>query len=58
MGYLSQGNHIAFFVRLNDAGMAETNRLLAIFRKTKKKRIKRKIAKRIDSLVPISKASE
>lgn len=49
--YLRQGKIPAFFVHLNGEPENEFNRLYYIFKRTKSKRIKRKIAKRIDALV-------
>lgn len=51
MGYLQQGKVNAFFVRLDDAEDNEVMRLVTIFERTKNKRIKTKIAKRIDAMV-------
>lgn len=51
MGYLAEGLDLAYFVRLEDD--VEFLRLFRIGKRTKSKRIKKKIAKRIDSLVSI-----
>ena len=51
MGYLQQGKANAFFIRLDDADDNEVLRLFSIFKRTKNKRIKTKIVRRIDSLV-------
>lgn len=48
MGYLAEGKLPAYFIRVDDE---EFWRLYRIFKRTKKKRIKKKLAKRIDSLV-------
>jgi hypothetical protein len=58
MGYLANGNVNAFFVWLSEEDEAEVMRLHAIGKRTKKKRIKRKIAKRIDTFVPIAPPSK
>ncbi|GAB2561044.1 hypothetical protein [Gracilibacillus alcaliphilus] len=48
MGYLAKGKIPAYFIRMDDE---EYERLYKIFKRTKNRRIKKKIAKRIDSLV-------
>ncbi len=48
MGYLSSGKVSAYFIRMDDK---EFQRLYNLFKRTRKKRVKKKIAKRIDSLV-------
>jgi hypothetical protein len=53
MGYLAQGNHIAFFIRISDKKEIEAMRLYSTFKRTKSKRVKKKIAKRIDSMVKV-----
>lgn len=55
MGYLKQDKAPAFFIRLTDEQVPEVNRLMGIFRHTKKRRIKNKIANRVDSMVKVSK---
>lgn len=49
MGYLANGEISSFLVHLEKE--SEFHRLYSLFKKTKKKRVKKKIAKRIDSLV-------
>lgn len=53
MGYLSQGRLLAFFIRLSDEDEREMMRLQSIGRRTKNKRIRNKIFKRIDRLVQV-----
>ncbi len=49
--YLSQGRWLAFFIRLSDEDEREMMRLQSIGRRTKSKRIRKKIFKRIDKLI-------
>jgi len=51
MGFLADGKVNAFFVRLSDEQEIEVLRLLSIFKRTKKNRIKTKIARRIDAMI-------
>ena len=53
MGYLAQGKATHFFIRLTDEQEREVVRLGSIFHRTKNKRIKDKIAKRIDNMVKV-----
>lgn len=54
MGYLQQGKEGAYFIRMTDDIDKEFYRLVSIGRRTNKKRVKRKIAKRIDALIPVA----
>lgn len=53
MGYLQQGKTGDYFIRMTDDMIPEFNRLHSIGKRTKKKRVKKKIGKRIDSLIPV-----
>lgn len=53
VGYLAEGKVGAFFIRVNDEQEKEMLRLHKIGTHTRKKRIKKKIAKRIDSMIPV-----
>ncbi|MBT2600954.1 MULTISPECIES: hypothetical protein [unclassified Oceanobacillus] len=48
MGYLADDKIPSYFIRMDDE---DYKRLYKIFKRTKNKRIKKKLAKRIDSLV-------
>lgn len=53
MGYLAQDKPKAFFIRLKYEQMPEMLRLHNIGKRTNKKRIRKKIAKRIDDMVEV-----
>ena len=53
MGYLAEDKVTHFFIRLTDEQVHEVIRLGSILQRTKKKRIKHKIAKRIDNMVKV-----
>ncbi|MCA1029302.1 hypothetical protein LCM23_25145 [Cytobacillus kochii] len=53
MGYLADGKPIAFFIRLSDDDLIKAQRLLYIIKRTNNKRIKKKLAKRIDNMVKV-----
>ena len=53
MGYLKEDKFTHFFIRLTDEQVREVVRLGSILQRTRKKRIKRKLAKRIDNMVKV-----
>lgn len=49
--YLMSGKPLAYFIRMTDDTDREFHRLYYIFKRTKSKRSKTKLAKRIDTLI-------